>query len=117
MQSLQKILTLNPDTIYPAHGNIINGAVEKIKFYIEHRNERERQIIEALKESKKPLTALGIVEIVYSTTPESLWNAAAVNVTHHLEKLKKEGKVKELDEKNKFESLWEIAVKSQSNKL
>lgn len=117
MKSLNKILSLNPTTIYPAHGNIITGAVEKIKFYIEHRNERERQIIEALRDSTKPLSAMGIVEMVYATTPESLWRVAAVNVTHHLEKLKKEEKVNEIKRENELESLWELAVKSQGNKL
>jgi glyoxylase-like metal-dependent hydrolase (beta-lactamase superfamily II) len=116
MNSLNKILNLAPETIYPAHGNIIKDAVEKIKFYIEHRNERERQIIEALRESNKPLSAMGIVEVVYATTPESLWKAAAVNVIHHLEKLKKEEKVREMRENDDLESLWELAVKSQ-NKL
>lgn len=38
-------------------------------------------------------TALDIVKVVYSTTPSVLWGAAAINVSHHLEKLFKENKV------------------------
>jgi endoribonuclease LACTB2 len=34
MNSLEKILSLKPKTIYPGHGNIINDAVEKIQYYI-----------------------------------------------------------------------------------
>lgn len=116
MRSLEKILSLQPSTIYPAHGNIINEAVKKIKFYINHRLEREKQIVETLKESKIPLSAAEIVKIVYATTPESLWKAAEVNVVHHLEKLKKEEKVRELKNED-MEIFWELAVKNVCNKL
>lgn len=118
MRSLEKILALNPEQIFPAHGNVVTDAVEKIKFYIEHRMQRERQIFAALSGSREALNAMGIVKIVYKETPEQYWMAAAVNVLHHLEKLKKEGKVAEVREKgeNEMEGLWQVAV-NKSNKL
>lgn len=34
MRSLEKILSLKPEVIYPGHGNVVTGAVEKIQYYI-----------------------------------------------------------------------------------
>lgn len=34
MKSLELILSLRPKVIFPGHGNVINDAVEKIKYYI-----------------------------------------------------------------------------------
>ena len=66
MLSLQKILDLNPDTIYPGHGQFIKDPAEKIKYYINHRNEREEQILAALKNSGQNMTAMDIVKRVYN---------------------------------------------------
>lgn len=113
MNSLEKILQLKPEIIYPAHGNVINGAVEKIQYYIAHRQERERQILEVLL-NNSPITVMRIVENVYKETPKELWPAAAFNVHHHLTKLKKDGKINEFT-KDDNEEYWEMAA--QSNKL
>jgi ribonuclease/clavin/mitogillin len=112
MQSLEKILALKPELIYPGHGNIVPDAVQKIEYYIAHRQERERQIVAALTAADR-LTLMGIVEIVYKETPKELWKAAAFNVHHHLTKLKKEGKVVEIDEDGD-EVYWQM---SHINKL
>ena len=114
MRSLQRILDLKPSVIYPAHGDVINDPIERIEYYINHRNERERQILDAINSSNKPLTDLEIVKIVYTTTPRYLWPAAKINVHQHLIKLKKEGKIVEVDKNN--EVFWE-AVAAGQNKL
>ncbi|KAG5681123.1 hypothetical protein PVAND_010583 [Polypedilum vanderplanki] len=111
MKSLDKILRLKPKKIFPAHGNVIDNAIEKIEYYIAHRQERERQIMSAFDIANR-LTLMGIVEIVYKETPKNLWNAAAINVHHHLTKLQKEGKISEIHEDD--EVLWE---KIHNNKL
>lgn len=95
MKSLNKILELNPDVIYPGHGNIVESPAKKIKYYIEHRNQREEQIVEALKNNAdKYLNEMDLVKLIYTETPEHLWPAAAYNVNHHLTKLTKENKIK-----------------------
>ncbi|XP_017474855.1 PREDICTED: beta-lactamase-like protein 2 homolog [Rhagoletis zephyria] len=95
MKSLHKILDMKPAVIYPGHGNIIEQPVDKIQYYIDHRNQREDQIMDFFsRNSNKPLQAMDVVHDVYKETPEQLWPAAAYNVGHHLEKLQREGKLK-----------------------
>lgn len=81
--------------------------MEKIKYYISHRNQREEQILEALKNSGKQLNEMDLVKIIYTETPEHLWPAAAYNVNHHLTKLTKENKIKCLNVDG--ESKWQFA--------
>jgi len=94
MLSLNKILQLDPKIIYPGHGQFIKDPKEKIEYYIQHRNEREKQILQCLQENGGPMEPMEIVKKIYLETPESLYVAAEKNVTHHLSKLCKEGKVK-----------------------
>lgn len=100
MKSLQKIMTVNPDVIYPGHGNVIQDPLKKIQFYIDHRNQRERQILKVLKENApKTLSEMDIVHDVYENTPSKLIPAAAFNVNHHLLKLEKESRVRNVSGK------------------
>lgn len=62
-----------------------------------------------------PLTAMGIVEIIYCDIAENLYKAASINVLHHLEKLKREGKVFELNRKEEIDSYWQLSL--ETNKL
>nr|CAD7405314.1 unnamed protein product [Timema cristinae] len=94
MNSLNIILQLNPDIIYPGHGPVVESPVTKIQYYIDHRNKREGQILQVLKEKTfQKLTEREIVKIIYKETPKELHAAAAVNVNHHLNKLLREHKV------------------------
>lgn len=113
MKSLNLILQLKPSVIYPGHGDIIEDPIERIEYYINHRNERERQILDAITTASEPLTNMEIVKIVYATTPKHLWPAAAVNVNQHLIKLAKEGKIVKVD---KNHAVYWKAVNT-SNKL
>ena len=66
MNSLQKLLSLKPDLMYPAHGALVNNPVEHITYYINHRNEREAQILAALsQQSTKSFTPMELVKIIY----------------------------------------------------
>lgn len=40
MKSLELILKLNPSVIYPGHADVIEDPVQRIEYYINHRNER-----------------------------------------------------------------------------
>ncbi|XP_018329655.1 endoribonuclease LACTB2 [Agrilus planipennis] len=94
ISSLKKLLGVNSSIIYPGHGNIIKNPKQKIQYYIDHRIERENQILDILRHSPcQPFTEMEIVKIIYADTPEKLWQAAAGSVRHHLIKLQKENKV------------------------
>jgi endoribonuclease LACTB2 len=95
MGSLRRLLQLDPDLIYPAHGPVIRNAREKIGEYIAHRELREQQVLEVLRGG--PHQVMAIVKKIYIDVPEFLHNAAASSVRSHLRKLWKEGAVVEED--------------------
>lgn len=98
MISLKKIMEIKPEVIYPGHGNVVEEPISKINHYINHRNQRESQIIDVLKNNpQKQMTEMDLVDIIYTDTPENLKLAAANNVNHHLVKLTKENKIRLID--------------------
>jgi glyoxylase-like metal-dependent hydrolase (beta-lactamase superfamily II) len=92
MDSLARLLALAPRRIYPAHGPVIEDGVAKLREYIAHRHERERQILAALEDGPKRVPEL--VKIVYAAYPEALHLAAAQSTSQHLRKLEREGRVR-----------------------
>ncbi|XP_076648547.1 endoribonuclease LACTB2 [Halictus rubicundus] len=103
MQSLKKISAMKPQQIYPGHGSVILDAEATINFYIRHREKREAEILGVLEKNSKTstLSEMDIVKHIYVNTAQIMWEAAAYNVFHHLNKLQKEGKVK--GEKGKWQ--------------
>lgn len=66
MQTLDKILKLEPSKIFPGHGPVIDNPKSKIVEYIQHRLQRERQILDELKKiSPEGLTTEELVELIY----------------------------------------------------
>mgnify|MGYP002716851891 FL=1 len=65
MTSLNVILNLNPSVIYPGHGPEIMEPISKIKYYIEHRMQREKQIIDFLRSKNMKVTSEEIVKNIY----------------------------------------------------
>jgi len=104
MRSLERLLALAPARIYPAHGPVIADGPAKLREYIAHRNQRERQILAALAEGDAPIA--GIVKRVYTDVPEVLHRAAAQSVASHLRKLEREGRVRRLDGRAPLDALW-----------
>lgn len=45
MESLQKIRSLSPSIIYPGHGPVLKDPMSIIDGYIEHRMQRENQVL------------------------------------------------------------------------
>ena len=76
----------------------------KLRAYIDHRRERERQILAALDRSEAPIAE--IVKRVYTDVPEVLHAAAAQSVASHLRKLEREGRARRLDERPPLEAVW-----------
>jgi len=71
-----------------SHGAAIYNAKAKIESYITHRLERERKILDAIKDGAK--TPREIVEKVYADVSPELWKLAEKSVEAHLEKIESE---------------------------
>jgi glyoxylase-like metal-dependent hydrolase (beta-lactamase superfamily II) len=93
LASLARIVELEPRTVYPAHGPIVTDPVGLLKRYIDHRHERERQVIDELGRGRATVSA--IADSIYDGLESVLLAAAYENVRAHLEKLKSEGRAVE----------------------
>jgi len=91
MRSLSIMLSLAPRVIFPGHGPAVWSAVEKLREYVDHRKDREKQVLAELEEG--PRTAEELVPGIYSDYPQELYPAAARSVLAHLLKLAREGRV------------------------
>jgi len=90
MESLARVAELPARVLFPGHGPPTGGVRQRILNLIEHRRERERRVIEALKETGKAgLDEL--VPVVYSDVPETQWKWARRSLLAHLLALKASG--------------------------
>jgi len=89
--SLRVMLELEPRTIYPGHGPVVPAARAKLREYLDHREERERQVLEGLAVGEATIDAL--VERIYAGYPREVFPLAARSVLAHLKKLETEGRV------------------------
>jgi glyoxylase-like metal-dependent hydrolase (beta-lactamase superfamily II) len=96
MASLEKLLALGIGRIYPAHGPRIEDGPGKMREYLAHRRERERQIVDALAEIG-PARPPELVARIYTDVPKVLHQAAAESVTAHLLKLEREGRARRVE--------------------
>jgi glyoxylase-like metal-dependent hydrolase (beta-lactamase superfamily II) len=92
LASLERVIALEPERMLPAHGPIIERPVPLLRGYLQHRREREEQVVEALRAGCT--TPAAIVERVYTGLKESLAPMAAESVTAHLLKLERDGRAR-----------------------
>jgi glyoxylase-like metal-dependent hydrolase (beta-lactamase superfamily II) len=93
LQSLERLLAFNIRLILPGHGPIVGKPEAKIREYIDHRLQRERQVLEALRKGRESIGA--ITEMIYVDVRGPLKNVAEFSVQAHLLKLIREGRVKQ----------------------
>lgn len=91
MRSLERLRDLTLEKLHPGHGPAIDDPMGVIEYYIEHRMERERQVIGAIVGGATSIGA--IVEDVYADVAKELYPLAAHSVAAHVEKLVVDGKV------------------------
>jgi len=89
MASLERLLALDARTLLPAHGARIDDPHAVLTGYLDHRRQRERQVLAALEAGRSTVQA--IAESIYDGLDPALLPAARENVRAHLEKLKAEG--------------------------
>lgn len=97
LRSLERLLDLRPrvKAIAPAHGQLIDDPVGHVRYYIRHRLDRERQVVEAL--PSEPTTIPALVERIYTDVDPDRYPVAAKSVWAHLRKLAAEGLVATAD--------------------
>jgi glyoxylase-like metal-dependent hydrolase (beta-lactamase superfamily II) len=92
MRSLSRLQTLEPKTIYPGHGPIVDNAIAKLQDYVDHRRAREQQVVDALARSG-PASVEQLVSAIYVDVAPNLVKMAARNVRACLDKLASEDRV------------------------
>ena len=90
LETLRRLQAMHIQRIYPGHGPVIENAVEKIEEYLNHRLEREQQIVDELTGGAK--TVEQMVRSIYREYPEHLYTAAGQSVLSHLVKLEQENR-------------------------
>jgi glyoxylase-like metal-dependent hydrolase (beta-lactamase superfamily II) len=98
LASLDRLLGEKPGAIYPAHGPVVPGGVQKLEQYRTHRLERERLVIEALQKRKGPATPAQLVPDAYPDVKPELYPYAERSLLAHLVKLVREGRASETDQ-------------------
>jgi glyoxylase-like metal-dependent hydrolase (beta-lactamase superfamily II) len=100
LHTLEKLLDLGIERIYPGHWGALDRGKKVIEGYIAHRREREAQILDALGSGAE--TPEEIVERVYVDTPSHLHPLAAAQVVAHLEMLVGDGRARRLGQRWKL---------------
>jgi glyoxylase-like metal-dependent hydrolase (beta-lactamase superfamily II) len=90
LRSLERLISLQPDVLYPAHGPEIRNPLEVLNAHLVHRRLREKQVIDALRRGDSTVPA--IAESIYHGLDPGLMAYASENVRAHLAKLEAEGR-------------------------
>ena len=92
LASLHGLAALEAERLYPGHGPAITDPERTLAAVIEHRRERERQIVAAIAGDAGKVDE--IVAVVYAGVDPALHPLAARSVEAHLRKLTDDGSVK-----------------------
>ncbi len=91
LASLERMRSLKPKWLAPAHGPLIHDADGLLLHYLEHRRAREERVLDALKKDWQPDDAL--LPTAYADTPRLLWPFALRSLRAHLLHLQEQGLV------------------------
>ena len=82
LASLRKLLPLGAERYWPTHGPAVTEPDRYVRAFIAHREDRERQILESLREG--PRRIADIVPGMYAGYDKRLWYPAANSVYAHM---------------------------------
>lgn len=91
LQSLERLKGYDAALLCPGHGPPVRDVGRKLQELIDHRHERERQILAALGRGRGTLRAL--LDDIYPELDARLLNMARGQILAHLAKLEGEGRV------------------------
>ncbi|MDO8490995.1 MAG: MBL fold metallo-hydrolase [Dehalococcoidia bacterium] len=92
VKSLEKLLAMDISLVCPGHGPLVKEPRRKIVELLDHRLERERQVLEAMKRGKS--TVDGLIAAIYPELDKRLFSLARWQVLAQIDKLVHEGKVR-----------------------
>jgi glyoxylase-like metal-dependent hydrolase (beta-lactamase superfamily II) len=95
LDSLEAVRRYGPRRLYPGHGPAVADPPAKLREYVDHRLQRESQVLAALAAGDR--TPAEIVARVYADVDARLHPAAELSVRAHLVKLVREGRARERD--------------------
>lgn len=104
IDNLERVKAMNLATIAPAHGPLLQTPETYLRFYIDHRLEREKKVGAALA-SRKKATIKELVPDVYADVDASRYPIAEFSLWAHLRKMRGEGLAKTKDVEN-MTSVW-----------
>lgn len=115
MHSLRQLQSQGAKVLYPGHGPHIEtpeAVVTKITEYIDHRLQRDAQIIQSLERNQQGSTAAELVESIYPDLPERAVLAAEQSILAHLSKLEEDGRVTSTPVLNQDGRLWSLSFEA-----
>lgn len=92
LASLRRMQAVPLRLLLPSHGGPSSRPAQVLADALEHRLERERQLLAAL--AAGPRTLAELVPEVYRGVPRDLWSLAEMQLVGNLEKLRDEGRVR-----------------------
>lgn len=109
IESLEKLARTRPRYALPGHGRPLPEPVAAIRWYIDHRLERERSVVDLLASSyPRALSIAEIVEKIYADIPQPAHKIAEYSIWAHLIKVEDEGRV-QLARGEGVRSSWRLA--------
>lgn len=98
MDSLRVILMVQPEVVYPGHGNIIHSPTEVIQHYLMDQQQKEQQIINVLsKHRKESFTEEDLASVIFTDLSQKQVTKGDSDLATHLHKLLMEDKVRKID--------------------
>ena len=91
MSSLELLLNRDDEIYWPTHGTSINDPKPFVQAFIDHRLERERQILDCLNQGYSKI--MDMVPVMYTDTEEKMFGAAGRSVLSAMVRLIDTGKV------------------------
>ena len=91
IESLRKVMGRDDATLWPTHGAPVTSPKPFLEAFLEHRLDREAQVLGAVRSGLSDIDAM--VKVMYADVREELHKAAARSVLSHLIKLADDGAV------------------------
>ena len=106
MKSLDLLLTRDDEIYWPTHGSPIKDPKPFVQAFINHRLDRENQIIAALKDG--PAIITDMVEKMYVGVDRRLYPAASMSVLAHIIRMVGDGRVSCADSPPSLHSTYKL---------